>query len=167
MREPIGSRVLFPEVPASLDRNGPLSFASVRPTVPEALTRAPDHPPNLLLPGPRRRYGGLALSVLLHVALLGLILTQGERLWRRTLAPGAPSLFPVAGGGGGGNRVAYITLPSAPPPAPRMPTMAPAAVPTPAVAEAPVAMPAPPAEQRWCRGRAGGRDRSGDGQRRG
>ena len=47
---------------------------------------------------------------------------QGDRLWKRTLAPGTPSLFLMqGGGGGGGNRVAYITLPSPPRPAPPPP----------------------------------------------
>jgi hypothetical protein len=55
--------------------------------------------------------------------LLGVVVFQGERLWTRTLPPGAPNLFLVQGGsGGGGNRVAYITLPSSPPPAPQPPT---------------------------------------------
>jgi outer membrane biosynthesis protein TonB len=76
--------------------------------------------------------------VLLHGALLALILTHGERLWRRTPAPGAPSLFPLGGGGGGGNRVAYITLPSAPAAAPTLPAQVPPPAPTPPVAETPV-----------------------------
>jgi hypothetical protein len=59
-------------------------------------------------------------SLAVHGTLLALVALLGDRLWRRTPAPGAPSLFllPGGGGGGGGNRVAYITLPSSPRPAP-------------------------------------------------
>jgi hypothetical protein len=76
------------------------------------------------MPSSRRRYFGLAASLVLHAGLLAVVVLQGDRLWRRTLAPGAPSLFPVpgGGGGGGGNRVAYITLPSSPRPAPQPPS---------------------------------------------
>ncbi len=89
----------------------------------EGTTRAPGLPPNLSFPSRRRRYLGLALSLGLHAALLAVIVFQGDRLWTRTLAPGAPSLFliPGGGGGGGGNRVTYITLPSSPRPAPQPP----------------------------------------------
>jgi len=80
--------------------------------------------------------------MLLHAALLGLILTQGERLWRRTPAPGAPSLFRFGGGGGGGgNRVAYITLPPASLTAPRMPAPVSPPVTPPQAVEAPVPQP--------------------------
>jgi hypothetical protein len=71
-------------------------------------------PPNLTLPSSRRRYVGLAASLAVHAALLAVIVSQGERLWKRTLAPGAPTLFLIPGGGGGGNRAAYITLPPSP-----------------------------------------------------
>jgi outer membrane biosynthesis protein TonB len=92
----------------------------------EGPTREPDLPPNLSFPSSRRRYFGLAVSLVLHAALLGVIVFQGDRLWTRTLAPGAPSLFLVpGGGGGGGNRVAYITLPSSPRPEPQPPTPVP------------------------------------------
>jgi outer membrane biosynthesis protein TonB len=64
------------------------------------------------LPGPRRRYGGLLLSVLLHAVVIALAIRSGERLWSRTMAPGDPALAPGGGGGGGGGpRVSYITLP--------------------------------------------------------
>ena len=98
------------------------------------------------MPGRPRRYGGLVVSLLLHGALLGVILVGGERLWRRTPAPGAPSLFPGGGGGGGGNRVAYITLPSAPQVAPRMPAPPPTVVPPTRVPE-PVVAPVLPEER--------------------
>ena len=122
--------MLFPGRPTSLGGGGRYLSPSVHPSISEAATRAPDHPPNLLLPGPRRRFAGLAVSLLLHAVGLGLILTQGDRLWRSTPAPGAPSLFSFGGGGGGGgNRVAYITLPPAPERAPRMPEAVPPPVP--------------------------------------
>jgi TonB family protein len=116
------------------------------PTLPE--------PPNILLPGARRRYAGLIVSVVLHTALLVLVLTHGERLWRRTLQPGARALFLMGGGGGGGgNRAAYITLPSPPKAAaPAMPKVAPPPVQTPPEVETPTVQPevvapvAPPAD---------------------
>ncbi|MBA3317968.1 MAG: hypothetical protein H0T50_07750 [Gemmatimonadales bacterium] len=105
---------------------------------PESSTREPGPAPNLSLPQARRRYLGWGASLALHAALLALVVFQGDRLWRRTLDPGAPSRFPVrGGGGGGGNRVAYITLPpssgpAAQPPAPVVPPKAaPEAVPPP------------------------------------
>jgi hypothetical protein len=77
----------------------------------EGHTRVPA-PLQLALPRPRRRYGGLVLSVLLHALILALAVRSGERLWSRTLAPGDPALAEGGGGGGGGgSRVAYITLP--------------------------------------------------------
>jgi hypothetical protein len=81
----------------------------------------------LSLPQGRRRYVGLAVSVVFHAVLLAVIVFQGDRLWRRTLTPGAPALFLIqgGGGGGGGERSAYITLPSPPRPAPEPPTPAP------------------------------------------
>jgi hypothetical protein len=69
------------------------------------------------LPGRRRRYDGLVLSLLIHAVIIGLAVRTGDRLWSRALAPGDPALR--GGGGGGGPRVAYITLP--PPAAPTMP----------------------------------------------
>lgn len=65
------------------------------------------------MPTVRRRYGAFAASLLLHVLLVALAIRTGERLWSRTLAPGDPALAP-GGGGSGGSRVAYITLPPAP-----------------------------------------------------
>lgn len=86
-----------------------------------------------------------------HGVLLAVIVFQGDRLWQRTLAPGAPALFLIQGGGGGGGgpRGAYITLPSSPQPAPQPPTpvpppeQPPEAVPTP-VAEVEVPTPVAP-----------------------
>ncbi|CAN5897172.1 hypothetical protein BH24GEM1_BH24GEM1_02130 [soil metagenome] len=116
----------------------------------EGTTRELRPPPNLSLPSSRRRYAGLVWSIVLHSALLALVVFRGDRLWKRTPAPGAPSLFLIQGGGGGGNRVAYITLPPSPSPAP--PPAAPAAPPEtppevvvpPPVEEAVVAEPTQP-----------------------
>ena len=82
----------------------------------EEPTRAP-RPLELALPTARRRYGGLAVSILLHALLIAWAIRSGERLWSRTLAPGDPALTSGGGGGGsGGPQVAYITLPPAPRP---------------------------------------------------
>ena len=106
----------------------------------------PPVPLTLKLPLRRQRYFGLGASLLLHGVVVALLVTRGERLWSRTLAPGAPAPGSQAGGesGGGGSRVAYITLP----PMPR--TEAPArpkvvkAVPPPRQVEVPVRTPAQP-----------------------
>jgi hypothetical protein len=105
---------------------------------------------NLSFPSTRRRYLAWAASLALHALLLIFIVYQGDRLWQRTLDPGAPSLFLIrgGGGGGGGNRVAYITLPSSPRPAPQPvppvvpPETSPEAV-LPPVEETPAPQPAP------------------------
>ena len=130
--------------------------APIHPLDSEGLTRAPV-PLQLSLPGRRRRYGGLLLSIALHALIVFLAVRSGERLWSRALAPGDPALAPGGGGGGGGGtRVAYITLPSAPkvaiprqtavtpPPArERVEPEKPAAVPPPPAAEAPTPLPQP------------------------
>jgi hypothetical protein len=79
----------------------------------EELTRAPVTP-KLRLPGPRRHYDGLAVSLVLHALLLGLLIAHGERLWSATKTAGALGISGGSASGGGGNRVAYITLPSPP-----------------------------------------------------
>jgi hypothetical protein len=105
------------------------SFPSSR----EAPTRSPVTP-HLKLPGARRRYDGLAISLLIHVLVMIVLVGHGERIWSRTLHPGDPSRPPGgSAAGGGGNRVAYIRLPSIPRP------------PTPAQFE--VAAPVPPPKQ--------------------
>jgi hypothetical protein len=98
---------------------------------------------HLSLPTGRRRYVGLGLSLAFHGALLALIVLQGDRLWRRNLAPGTPALFLFqgGGGGGGGDRAAYITVPSPPERAP-----APPAAVSPVPVEPPEQIP-PPVEQ--------------------
>jgi hypothetical protein len=120
--------------------SGPLSFASLFSHHPEATTREPSLSPNLSLPSARRRlYTWWGVSLLFHGALLALVFFGGDRLWRRSFAPGTPSLFPTNAGGGGGNRVAYITLPSPPRPAPPPPApVVPPKVPPPEVVTPPV-----------------------------
>jgi hypothetical protein len=99
--------------------------------------------PHLSLPSGRRRYFGFGLSLAFHAALLALIVLHGDRLWERSLTPGAPALFLFqgGGGGGGGNRMAYITLPSPPERQPRPP-----APPPPPNVEPPTEIP-PPVEE--------------------
>src|SRR5215217_5667544 len=60
-------------------------------------------------------YAGLVLSVSLHAIIILLLIVEGQRLWTRAASQGDPSLAGrPSGGGGGGSRVAYITLPSLP-----------------------------------------------------
>jgi outer membrane biosynthesis protein TonB len=67
------------------------------------------------MPHRPRDLTGLAGSLVLHALLIGLIVFHGERLWSRTASAGDPTLARGAtAGGGGGRRVAYITLPSIP-----------------------------------------------------
>jgi len=47
-------------------------------------TRAPQQPPQILLPGTERRYGGLVVSLLFHACLVAAIILSGDRLWRRS-----------------------------------------------------------------------------------
>jgi hypothetical protein len=110
----------------------------------ERPTRSPENL-NLKLPRSRRRYSGLTASLVLHGVLLGLLVVHGDRLWSRTLAPGDPALLGgrTAAGGGGGNRVAYITLPSIPEPAAPVATRVSPPVPPPKL----VVPPAPQPEQ--------------------
>ncbi len=130
----------------------PLSFSSCAAPPHGGNTPDPGPPLDLTFPSPRRRYAGWAASRAVHGALLAAVVLGGDRLWRRTLAPGAPALFLVqggGGGGGGGNRVAYITLPSSPSPAPPPPTpVAPPETPPeaapPPVEEIEVPQPEPP-----------------------
>jgi hypothetical protein len=115
-------------------------------------TRAPQQPPQILLPGTERRYGGLVVSLVFHAGLVAAIILSGDRLWRRLPAPGAPSLFAIEGGGGGGGggpEVRYITLPPLPRPAaapvmPRPPAPEPPPPkPEPVVAPTPTPPPTP------------------------
>src|SRR5688572_19016579 len=136
MRIPDGHDARGPSAPArasssgggvSGDRSAIFRLPMRKPPEVPAHEAAHDSLPNLSMPSARRRYLGFGLSVALHAALLALIVLQGDRLWRRSLAPGAPALFLYqgGGGGGGGNRSAYITLPSPPEREPQPPAPAP------------------------------------------
>jgi len=80
----------------------------------------------------------------LHGLVLGLLVMHGERIWSRgftlgdTALPGRDSE-----GGGGGNRVTYITLPSLPEPASPPAVRVTAPVPPPKSVQLPVPQPAP------------------------
>jgi len=93
-------------------------------------------PPTLKLPAPRRRLGGLGISLALHALLLAALFSEPGREWVRSLAPGAINEQRGGGGGGGaGGRahvVAYISLPPASTPA-LAPVRAPAPRPRPVV----------------------------------
>lgn len=102
--------------------------------------------PGLRLPGSRRRYSGLVASLLLHGLVLGLVVAHAERLVNRSLAPGGSARSGAsADRGGGGNRVAYITLPSLPQPAPA-PTVR-VTVPVPPPRSVPTQVPQPVPEE--------------------
>jgi len=85
--------------------------------------------PRLLLPGARRSPWGAVVSLLLHLAVLGLIVGAHWRevlSWEELRAPGdeAPGR---TGGGGGGGSVRVIAMPfsrpAPPPPAPATPVI--------------------------------------------
>jgi len=80
----------------------------------------PPVPPTLELRLPRRRVGGpLVLTLLLHLLLVGLLVTSISRSLERALAAGRSATTRGGGGGGGReHRVAYISLPAAPAAAP-------------------------------------------------
>jgi hypothetical protein len=106
----------------------------------------PPVPLTLKPPTSPRRYLGLGASLALHGVLLALLVMRGEQLFSRTLAPGTPALGPATSeSGGGGSRVAYITLPPMPrtePPPPRPKIVK--AVPPPRKVETPVRAPEEP-----------------------
>ena len=120
----------------------------LRPSRYEASTRAPVVP-ILRFPKSPSRYSGLAASIAVHLLLLAMLVSHGERLWSRTLAPGDAALRAGGStrGGGEGNRVAYITLPSLPEPAPTVAKAPPSVSPPRAVAVRDPAPSAPPAAQ--------------------
>jgi len=96
-----------------------------------------DLPPD---PGRRRESrSALAVAVLLHVVVIGLVLWRGPELWMLTPSIGTPTLAPGGGGGGGGGgsrpNVVYILPPAAkaPVPAPVPPVKPPPPVPPPPV----------------------------------
>jgi len=136
--------VMFDRKAGRTGKTGP-SFPSFPFFPSEEITRPPV-PLTLRQPAGPRRYVGLGVSLALHGLLLALLVTRGERLWRRTLAPGSPAPGASASGesGGGGSRVAYITLPpmarNEPPPRPKVVK----AVPPPRKVEVPVKAPEQP-----------------------
>ncbi len=100
-----------------------------RPELPATLA-------TLRVPRPKRRRLGLLVSILLHLALVGLVIWEPGREWLRTLGPGTPGA-PMGGGGGGGGGPRYISLPALRPPlAPSRPEVAPV-VPPPLVVVVP------------------------------
>jgi protein TonB len=66
--------------------------------------------PTFLAPPPRRRFGGVALSLLLHGALLYVILSPAFRRYHVFSPNGTGG--EAAGGGGGGSGAEYIALPA-------------------------------------------------------
>jgi hypothetical protein len=125
---------------------GSFPVLPVLPVLPVFYVGGPTRAPltlKLKLPPSRRRYSGLTASLVLHGVVLGLLLTQGDRLWSPTLVPGDALTGRGSSGGGGGNRVAYITLPSIPEPAePALPRAAP--VPPPKLVARPATVPEQP-----------------------
>ena len=107
---------------------------------PEDPTRTPMIP-GLRLPGTRRRYSGLVASLLLHGLVVGVVVVHGDRLVNPSVAPGSSRL--AGSSGGGGNRVAYITLPSLPKPAPAPAVRVTVPVPPPRSVQTPVPQPVP------------------------
>lgn len=122
------------------------------------MTPSPADGFDLDLPGdPRRKWRSrvsLALAILLHVVVIGLVLWRGPELWAPTPAPGVPTLVQGGGGGGGGGgkqpTLVYILPPAAksPVPVPVTPVTPPPPVPPPPVPEerAVSPSPAPPAD---------------------
>lgn len=102
---------------------------------------------------PRRKResrAALAVAVLLHVVVIGLVLWRGPELWAPTLVPGVPSLIQGGGGGGGGGggkqpTLVYILPPAskAPVPVPVTPVVPPPPVPPPPVPQERAETPSP------------------------
>jgi hypothetical protein len=78
---------------------------------------------------------GLALAIMLHLALFALLLRPIHREIKALLELGTTAALSGGGGGGGGERMAYISLPapsaSTPVPAPQTPVIPPPVVATP------------------------------------
>jgi hypothetical protein len=90
-------------------------YLSDRPTNYRETFTLPPVTPQLTMPHRPRRFSGLAGSLVLHGVIVALIVFQGEKLWSRTASAGDSTLpRGSTAGGGGGRRVAYITLPSPP-----------------------------------------------------
>lgn len=120
----------------------------------------PPVPPSLELRLPRRRLGGpLVLTLLLHLLLIGWLVTGISRSLERAMAAGHSAATRGGGGGGREHGVAYISLPAAPTPAPTPvrerrppvvtrpvpPAVTPQVLPPPAPAETASAPPTPAA----------------------
>ena len=84
---------------------------------PRASTWPATEPVAALEPPALRRAG--PLSLVLHAALLAVVVLQGDRLWKRTLAPGAPSLFLLQGAAAVAEATAWHILPCLRRPGPR------------------------------------------------
>jgi hypothetical protein len=115
-----------------------------RDPITEVATRVRE-PLKLTLPRSPRRFEGVTASLAVHALLILLLAYAGRQIWNPTLLPGQPggSAEATAERGGGGSRVAYITLPSAPEPQPR-----PAPKPVPALpVPKPVVTPPPEPEE--------------------
>jgi hypothetical protein len=79
----------------------------------------------------------------LHALVLGLLMMQGQKLWSHGFRLGDAALPGSTAAGGGGNRVAYITLPSIPQPASPPSVRVTAPVPPPKSVQTPVPQPVP------------------------
>jgi hypothetical protein len=118
------------------------------------MTPSPADGFDLDLPGdPRRKFAAgvsLAVAILLHVVVIGLVLWRGAELWAPTPAPGDPTLLKGGGGGGGGGggkqpTLVYILPPASksPVPVPVPPVTPPPPVPPPPVPQEPAVSPSP------------------------
>jgi len=123
---------------------GPDSSVQASPVARPERRRAP----SVVLPTPRRSTWHLALSIALHLGLVGLLVYaqwRGLMTWQEILGPGSPAHEGGGGGGGGNLRMVAITAPSrgaprvsasaAETPAPVPPPPAATQVPEPAVVE--------------------------------
>jgi len=145
-----GSPSLPPLDSAAPVRPPPYVTSSLSP----AMTPSPADGFDLDLPDdPRRKResrAALAVALLLHVVVIGLVLWRGPGLWTSTPAPGVPTLIQAGGGGGGGGggnqpTLVYILPPAskAPVPVPVTPLAPPPPVPPPPVPQERAENPSP------------------------
>lgn len=91
--------------------------------------------PRVVLPGARRSPWGIAISLLFHATIIGLIIQAHWREvlgWEEVLAPGPVAPGRPGGGGGGGGGVRMIAMPFVrPAPAPPPPAATPPPLPAP------------------------------------